>query len=220
METANPLILTATRLANQDPSIGPAGEYLDIAIRVLAAATRMSISSIQDRLDEIACATNGDRSLTPMRHVTSVDVARVWLNSLTTFPTLPPVEQRELVAQSVHEDVLLLWQRVRRSWPMEVPPMLKGSHHSPESRALMKTANLANIEQRRAAALAQWANPQTRAAMCASMRREDTCRRGHSRTSENTFIYKNGDRECRPCRRMVENARLRARYAERKTIRA
>ena len=96
--------------------------------------------------------------------------------------------------------------------------MLKGSHHTPEARAKMVVANAANIEQRRAAALAQWANPQTRAAMCASMRRDDTCHRGHPRTPENTFIYKNGDRECRVCRRMVENPWRRARYAERKAL--
>ena len=79
--------------------------------------------------------------------------------------------------------------------------MLKGSHHTPEARQKMVVANLARSEQHRAFALSQWANPQTRAAMCASMRRDDTCRRGHPRTPENTFIYKNGDRECRPCRK-------------------
>jgi hypothetical protein len=98
--------------------------------------------------------------------------------------------------------------------------MLKGSHHSPEARQKMVVANLARSEAHRASALAQWANPEKRAAMCASMRRDDTCHRGHPRTPENTFIYKNGDRECRPCRRMVENPWRRARYHERKAIRA
>ena len=111
---------TAARLADQDPSLGLPGEYLDIAIRVLAAATRMSISSIQDRLDEIACATNGDRSLTPMRHVTSVDVARVWLKSLG-FPALTPAQQRRAVAARLVTETSL-WDRVRRSWPLEVHP--------------------------------------------------------------------------------------------------
>jgi len=98
--------------------------------------------------------------------------------------------------------------------------VLKGSHHTPEARQKMVVANLARSEQHRAFALSQWANPQTRAAMCASMRRDDACHRGHPRTPENVGVEKNGDRYCRPCKRLKENRWRRARYAERKAIRA
>jgi late competence protein required for DNA uptake (superfamily II DNA/RNA helicase) len=96
--------------------------------------------------------------------------------------------------------------------------MLKGSHHTPEARQKMVVANLARSEAHRASALAQWANPEKRAAMCASMRRDDTCRRGHPRTPENVAVEPNGDRYCRPCKRLKENPWRRARYAAKRAL--
>ena len=98
---------TAARLADQDPSLGLPGEYLDLTSRVLGAATRMSPTSIRAWLDEIAASTNVDPD----------DVARVWLKSLG-FPALTPAQQRRAVAAYVGNAVSL-WDRVRRSWPME-----------------------------------------------------------------------------------------------------
>jgi hypothetical protein len=109
-ETAR-LQVTATRLANQKPTDSPRGEYLDLAVRVLVGATRLPPACVRDRLDEIAGATNADETLSPNRPVTSIDVARVWLQSLAAFPALTPAEQRRAVATS-------LWKRAIASWPM------------------------------------------------------------------------------------------------------
>ena len=120
MRTANPLILVATaaRLANQDPAVGLPGEYLDMASRLLSVSAGMSPMSIRERFDEIACATNGDPAVKPMRHVSETDVARAWLRSPATFSALPPAQQRRAVAARLVTETSL-WDRVTRSWPME-----------------------------------------------------------------------------------------------------
>ena len=108
--TMESLQATAVRLARQDPAFGLPGEYLDLTSRVLGAATRMSPTSIRAWLDEIAASTNVDPD----------DVARVWLKSLG-FPALTPAQQRRAVAARLVTETSL-WDRVRRSWPLEVHP--------------------------------------------------------------------------------------------------
>jgi hypothetical protein len=109
---------TASRLANQKPTDSPRGEYLDLAVRLLVGATRLPPACVRDRLDEIAGATNADETLNPNRPVTSIDVARVWLQSLAAFPALTPAEQRRAVAVYVG-DAASLWACVSASWPLQ-----------------------------------------------------------------------------------------------------
>jgi hypothetical protein len=113
-----PLVAMAARLANQDPAPDTA-EYLDMASRLLSAAAGMSPMSIRERFDEIACATNGDPAVKPMRHVREVDVAKAWLLSPATFSAITPAQQRRAVAARLVTETSL-WDRVRRSWPLEV----------------------------------------------------------------------------------------------------
>ena len=116
--TMESLQATAARLARQDPSLGLPGEYLECASRLLSAAAGMSPRSIRERFDEIACATNGDPAVKPMRHVSETDVAKAWLRALGMFTTLTPVEQRRAVAAYVG-DAAPLWERVIASWPLQ-----------------------------------------------------------------------------------------------------
>jgi hypothetical protein len=110
-------VLLASRLANQDPAVGLPGEYIILAVRVLAGATHLPPATIRAWLDEVVRTTNADPALTPRRPVTTVDVAKVWLASVTTFPALLPVEQRRAVAAYLG-DGASFWERLIASCPL------------------------------------------------------------------------------------------------------